>query len=270
MSAPSGTLIAYATAPGSTAADGYGRNGVYTKHILQQIRSPDMPAEIMFKRVREGVEQETLRRQTPWDASSLKGDFSFNSAARSRAGTARASAAPARQRRLALTDRAAVLAEREGFHPADEVQAYLDRYPKGTFAPLARSRLDALAKPTQRRVGGSADDACRARDSPRRAPHARFRQRLRRRLPDKPCGETRLPQSRRRSHADRLRAAPTRPLRRRPKVEPLPGREIAPGIREIRFPTGPSIAAASKGSLLHGKGEYVARASATRASSRMA
>jgi hypothetical protein len=59
MSAPSGTLIAYATAPGSTAADGFGRNGVYTKHILQQIRVPDMPAEIMFKRVREGVEQET-------------------------------------------------------------------------------------------------------------------------------------------------------------------------------------------------------------------
>src|SRR2546421_2697957 len=38
MSSPSGTLIAYATAPGSVAADGFGRNGIYTKHILQNIK----------------------------------------------------------------------------------------------------------------------------------------------------------------------------------------------------------------------------------------
>src|SRR5438477_3037450 len=78
MSSPTGTLIAYATAPGSVAADGFGRNGIYTKHILQNIRLPDIPVEIMFKRVREGVERETRRLQTPWDSSSLKGDFAFN------------------------------------------------------------------------------------------------------------------------------------------------------------------------------------------------
>jgi uncharacterized caspase-like protein len=62
MSSPTGTLIAYATAPGSVAADGFGRNGIYTKHILQNIRLPDIPVEIMFKRVREGVERETLHK----------------------------------------------------------------------------------------------------------------------------------------------------------------------------------------------------------------
>src|SRR5258706_667618 len=89
MTTPSGTLIAYATSPGSVAADGFGRNGVYTKYILQNIRVPDVPVEIMFKRVREGVEKETLKRQTPWDSSSLKGDFAFN------VGYARPVAAPA-------------------------------------------------------------------------------------------------------------------------------------------------------------------------------
>src|SRR5205814_5815842 len=78
MSSPSGTLIAYATSPGATAADGFGRNGIYTKHILQNIKLPDLPVEIMFKRVREGVARETRRLQTPWDSSSLKGDFAFN------------------------------------------------------------------------------------------------------------------------------------------------------------------------------------------------
>ena len=150
MSAPSGTLIAYATAPGSTAADGYGRNGVYTKHILQQIRVPDMPAEIMFKRVREGVEQETIRRQTPWDASSLKGDFAFNSASARSQPTAAPTAAPAAPSTdVALTIELQFwLSVKDSTRP-DEVQAYLDRYPKGTFAPLARSRLDALKRPTQ-------------------------------------------------------------------------------------------------------------------------
>jgi uncharacterized caspase-like protein len=81
MSAPSGTLIAYATSPGSTAQDGFGRNGIYTKNILANIRVPDVPVEIMFRRVRESVERETLSRQTPWDSSSLKGDFAFNSTA---------------------------------------------------------------------------------------------------------------------------------------------------------------------------------------------
>src|ERR1700675_666825 len=78
MGSPSGTLIAYATAPGSVAADGYGRNGIYTKHILQNIRVNDLPVEIMFKRVREGVERETRKLPTPWDSSALKGDFAFN------------------------------------------------------------------------------------------------------------------------------------------------------------------------------------------------
>src|SRR6202008_1576362 len=87
MSSPSGTLIAYATAPGSVAADGFGRNGIYTKHILQNIKVPDLPVEIMFKRVREGVERETRRLQTPWDSSSLKGDFAFNASGSTKAAT---------------------------------------------------------------------------------------------------------------------------------------------------------------------------------------
>ena len=39
MDAPSGTLISYATAPGKTAADGGGRKGTYTKHLIHQLKS---------------------------------------------------------------------------------------------------------------------------------------------------------------------------------------------------------------------------------------
>ena len=76
-----GSLIAYATAPGSVAADGAGRNGVYTAHLLRNMRLPNVPIEQVFKNVRIDVMQETRSKQTPWETSSLTGSFMFTSAA---------------------------------------------------------------------------------------------------------------------------------------------------------------------------------------------
>ncbi len=77
MDAPSGTLISFATAPGSVAADGAGENGLYTSHLLKAIRTPGLPIEQMFKQVRIGVTKDTADRQVPWESSSLKGEFFF-------------------------------------------------------------------------------------------------------------------------------------------------------------------------------------------------
>jgi hypothetical protein len=77
MDAPSGTLIAFATAPGSVAADGEGANGLYTKHLLANLHRPGLPIEHLFKEVRNGVGRETRDRQIPWESSSLRGDFFF-------------------------------------------------------------------------------------------------------------------------------------------------------------------------------------------------
>src|SRR6185295_11482083 len=77
MDAPSGTLISFATAPGSVASDGTGKNGLYTEHFLKAMHSPGMPIEQVFKQVRIGVTRATKDQQIPWESSSLKGDFSF-------------------------------------------------------------------------------------------------------------------------------------------------------------------------------------------------
>lgn len=77
VDAPTGTLIAYATAPGRTAADGEGANGVYTEEMLRVLKTPGLKVEDVLKRVRAGVVQRTNGAQTPWDASSLIGDFYF-------------------------------------------------------------------------------------------------------------------------------------------------------------------------------------------------
>ncbi|PKN09826.1 MAG: hypothetical protein CVU73_02475 [Deltaproteobacteria bacterium HGW-Deltaproteobacteria-8] len=80
MDAPTGSLIAYATAPGSVAGDGTGKNGVYTKHLLQNMRVPGLPITDLFMRVRMGVVAETGKKQVPWESSSLTGYFYFKGA----------------------------------------------------------------------------------------------------------------------------------------------------------------------------------------------
>jgi uncharacterized caspase-like protein len=81
VDAPNGTLVAFATAPGSVAIDGANyKNSLYTKHLLENITVPGVPVEQMFKRVRMAVAQETNRAQVPWESSSLMGDFCFKTA----------------------------------------------------------------------------------------------------------------------------------------------------------------------------------------------
>ncbi len=77
VDAPRGTLLAFATAPGSVAADGEGSNGIYTKHLLANIERSDLSIEEVFKQVRIGVVDDTDGRQTPWESSSLMGSFHF-------------------------------------------------------------------------------------------------------------------------------------------------------------------------------------------------
>ena len=77
INAPSGTLIAYATAPGSVASDGEGKNGLYTQELLKAMRQPALKIEDVFKRVRSGVQNLTGGMQVPWESSSLVGDFYF-------------------------------------------------------------------------------------------------------------------------------------------------------------------------------------------------
>jgi biotin carboxyl carrier protein len=77
MDAPRGSLIAFATSPGAVASDGVGENGVYTKHLLENIRTPGVQVEQMFKRVRSGVISDTGNRQVPWETTSIQGDFMF-------------------------------------------------------------------------------------------------------------------------------------------------------------------------------------------------
>ena len=99
MDAPVGTLISFATAPGQVASDGNGKNGLYTQHLLENITRPGLKIEDLFKTVRVNVRKDSGGKQTPWETSSLEGDFYFvpapATAARAPATTAQQAAATA-------------------------------------------------------------------------------------------------------------------------------------------------------------------------------
>lgn len=77
INAPTGSLIAYSTAPGATASDGIGKNGLYTGELLKQIKVEDLKIEEVFKNVRANVLAKSGGKQVPWESSSLIGDFYF-------------------------------------------------------------------------------------------------------------------------------------------------------------------------------------------------
>src|SRR5438045_2715630 len=119
MDAPTGTFIAFATAPGSVASDGSGANGVYTEHLLKEMQKPGVPIEQLFKQVRNGVMGDTKSQQIPWESSLMRGDFAFYRAAAVAAAPAAAPAA-ASEAAVATAVSTALKQEREAQQKAME------------------------------------------------------------------------------------------------------------------------------------------------------
>lgn len=145
MDAPKGSYIAYATAPGSVASDGTGRNGIYTEALLKAMRKPGLKVEEVFKLVRVEVSKATEGKQLPWDASSLVGDFYFDQSA-----TGGSDAQPGdRETNNANTEEDDVWRAIEDSREAADFEQYLGEYPSGRYAAEARAKLRRLRpKPT--------------------------------------------------------------------------------------------------------------------------
>jgi len=135
ISAPEGTLIAYATAPGKVAADGDGQNGLYTSELLKALQAPGLKVEDVFKQVRTNVTRASNGAQIPWEASSLVGDFFFSP-------PTPVATTPSNAIELEFWN-----AIKNSSVPA-ELKAYLGQFPNGQFASLIRARLEVLETTT--------------------------------------------------------------------------------------------------------------------------
>jgi hypothetical protein len=130
-SAPSGTMIAYSTRPGSVAEDGSGRNGLYTEQLLK-IMDNRKPIEQVLKQLVSSVKAASKGRQEPWSEGSLEGDFCFGGCMDSSA------------EKNKLTADVALWESIIGSTSSTDYERYLSEFPNGTFASLAKKTLDKL------------------------------------------------------------------------------------------------------------------------------
>lgn len=142
VDAPTGTLIAYATAPGRVASDGSGQNGLYTSELLKQMRVPSVSVTDMFMRVRAEVMKQTGNKQVPWEASSLVGAFYFSGSGGSftaDVGNEKSSGS------TRISDTAIELSYWDSIKNSsdpEDFRSYLEKYPNGQFTDLARRRAE--------------------------------------------------------------------------------------------------------------------------------
>ena len=144
-----GTLIAFATDPKSVAADGpKGSHSPFTMALLKHIETPGASIDTILNRVRAEVWETTNKRQMPWVNTSLIGEFILNPAqpaATLTLGGPAAATTPAATPVAATSDRVSqeqrLWDSAEKSNAADDYQAYLDAYPTGTFAQMAKNRI---------------------------------------------------------------------------------------------------------------------------------
>ena len=136
-----GTAIVYSAAPGETAQDGDpGGNGVFTGALLAVLDEPGLKLEDVFKKTAARVARRTGGKQQPWINSSVTGDFYF------REGPG-ATVSPAPATAPAASGSAAEVAfwqSIQGSTEAADFEDYLAQFPNGTFARLAKRRVEAL------------------------------------------------------------------------------------------------------------------------------
>ena len=131
------TLVAYAAAAGTTAADGRGRNSPYTAALLAHLEEP-LELSALFRRIRARVLESTDGQQRPHEYASLLREHYLSGL----------SGPPP----VAAADGAAARLQQEtvfwqsilgSTNPAD-FEAYLGQFPDGVYRALAANRLTEL------------------------------------------------------------------------------------------------------------------------------
>ncbi len=145
MDAPKGSIVAYATAPGSVAADGNQRNGIYTKHLMKNMKKPGLTIEQVLKQVRVAVARETANKQIPWESSSLMGNFYFQSEKNE---INYVSKPQSISQQVDDEEEMWIIVKKS--NNIDDFKSFLSIYPKSRFVKHATLRLNQLNRPLQK------------------------------------------------------------------------------------------------------------------------
>jgi uncharacterized caspase-like protein len=153
-----GALIAFASDPNATAFDGEpGHHSPFTKALIDHLEDQGVSIDTVMQRVRSQVWESTRKQQLPWVNTSIIGEFDLNPAKQTNAVSATPSPAPAE----AQTTENLLWESAQRSNLAADYQAYLDAFPNGVFAAMARNRIAAVAAPPSARssTGGGVKTA---------------------------------------------------------------------------------------------------------------
>lgn len=148
VNAPTGTFIAYATAPNMTASDGTGRNGLYTTELLKILKRPGLTIEQAFKNVTIAVDQSSAGKQVPWTSSSLRGEFYFvprntDLVETSEIENKEPTEINVKERDRSQVEREAWLLIQDSQNPED-FRFFLTEFPKGNYEKMAEIKLEQM------------------------------------------------------------------------------------------------------------------------------
>ncbi len=143
MDAPSGSLIVYATAPGSVAADGYGRNGTFTKNLLAHMYTAGLEVGQLLRKVRVSVKKETRGKQIPWESSSIEGNFYFNT---EKIGNAVAEKPKTSSSSTSYNPEEEMWELVKSSNNIDDIQEFLNTFPDGKLSAVASLKLTQLKR----------------------------------------------------------------------------------------------------------------------------
>ena len=157
MAAPEGSFIMYSAGVGQTALDRLGDgdrdpNSVFTRSLIPLLSKPGLPITQIARRVRQDVQElagTISHDQRPAYYDDITADFMFVARAPEANTTPAATSAPApaTDAGRSTDDKAIELAFWNSIRDSDNplaFQSYLDKYPLGDFAALARLRIGEL------------------------------------------------------------------------------------------------------------------------------
>jgi len=151
-----GTLIAYATAPGTVARDGADRNSPFTAALVRHLPEPATDVRKILQEVRSEVQSATNGGQRPWVAENLDADFYFvpapsqppppppQVALQTPNQPTRGLSLPGPIPEPGSPEIVFWQTIENSRNPAD-YQAYIQQFPRGIFVPLARVRLASFS-----------------------------------------------------------------------------------------------------------------------------
>lgn len=168
-----GILIAYATDPGAIAFDGNGVNSPYSTALARHLTEPGIEIQSALTRVRGEVTETTQGRQRPWHNASLGREVFIGkpvvaAAPAAKPATDAAGAAVAAAPALVVGEPPSWEVEQRLWDEASKrntapfYEAYLEQFPNGRFATVARLNIDALKDPKAQEREVAALDAAEA------------------------------------------------------------------------------------------------------------